>query len=172
MSRDRAPAVHDSQIGEGVGRVARDILHGSRQVQDRQRDGALVIQLGDGDGLGDERGNHDRHIPGRGVRAVAHRILHGDHTGERRVRRGVREGPGRRVEVTDRAVAGRDDRVGEGIRWVCVDVMDAIQQAGNGRRRDRRSRARRVPQATGSAAIGPMSISTVELLVPVPSVTW
>ena len=30
----------------------------------------------------------------------------------------------------------------------------------------------RVPQMTGSAAIGPMSISTVELLVPVPSVTW
>ncbi len=30
----------------------------------------------------------------------------------------------------------------------------------------------RVPQSTGSAAIGPTSISTVEMLVPVPSVTW
>ena len=31
----------------------RDVLDGSCQVEDRQRDRALVVQLGDGDGLGD-----------------------------------------------------------------------------------------------------------------------
>ncbi len=57
-------------------------------------------------------------------------------------------------------------RVGEGIRRVRGDIMDAVHQAGDVRRGNVAFVLERVPQVTGSAAIGPISISTVELLVP------